>query len=143
LSFYSIPQPRSDTYSIVVTAGVPQSLIVTTRDEFGNTLSTRMGETLSIQTKNADQTSANVLSYTVTYVGNGQFSISFYLRKAQQYEIQVLISEKQISNSPFFCKAIPSYPVGEKSFNTTAIPSVVVAGDNANFTIQVITQNIE
>jgi hypothetical protein len=138
LSSYAFPQFFSDMYRIVVTAGVQQSLIVTTRDDFGNTLSTRMGETLTIQTKNSDQSFADMFSYTVTYIGYGQFSCAFNLLKAQRYEIQILISDKQISNSPFFCTVVPSYAVGEKSFNTSEIPSLVVAGDNVNFTIQVV-----
>lgn len=128
-------------YAIVMTAGVPQTLIVTTRDEFGNTLSTRMGETLSIQIKDADQTLADKFSYTVTYIGYGQFSSVFNLLKVQRYEMEILISEKLISNSSFRCTVIPSYAVGEKSFNTSAIPSIVVAGDYANFTIQVVRQS--
>lgn len=126
-----------------MTAGVQHSLIVTTRDDFGNTLSTRMGESLTIQAKTSDQSSADMFLYTVTYIGFGQFSCAFNLLKAQGYELQILISDKQILNSPFYCTVVPSYAVGEKSFNASEIPSLVVAGENVNFTIQVVWLSVE
>ena len=139
-SSYRFPQFPSAVYSIIATAGVKQSVIVTTRDEFGNVLSTRMGETLSMELNIADQISAESFSFsqTVSYIGYGQFLIVFQLLSAQNYKLQILISGQQISNSPFTCIVEPSFPVGEMSFNTSVIPSVVVAGETANFTVQVV-----
>lgn len=119
------------------TAGMSKTLVLTTRDKYGNVQASKMSESPAMLVAGPIQIPAGSFTYSFTYVGSGQYSANFLLLLAGRFHIQVLLGSKQVSKSPFACLVTPSFAVGPSSFNSSAVPSFVEAGQLAQFTVQV------
>ena len=112
-------------------------LTVTTKDEFGNIQLDEMSSPPSLSASNQGNIIQGAFTYSFTYVGNGQYTALFQFIIARVFQVKVLIGQKQIMRSPFTCLVMPSFAVGATSYNSSAIPYFVEAGQRAQFTIQV------
>jgi hypothetical protein len=127
---------QADAETINTTAGVSQKVLVTTRDEFGNILTTRMDDWLTMQTSPFDH-SFEFFSFSTSYVGNGQFIVTFSILRAFRYKVHIMIEGMNIIRSPFECTVLPSIAVGYRSFNSSIIPNMAIAGKISVFSLQV------
>lgn len=138
------PSPEETTFAfadeqrnITATAGVPKTLFITTRDQYGNIQAVPLTAPLRMQAFGAEGKALQSLSFSFTYIGSGQYSGQFQFLLARKYSVQILISQTDIAKSPFECTVIPSSAVGIMSYNSSSVPSQVQAGQRVAFKVQV------
>ena len=123
--------------NITATAGMLKTLYILTRDQFDNIQTSALSDPPKLQALGAEQEALQSFTYALTYIGGGQYSAQFQFLLARAYHVQILISQAAISRSPFPCFVVPSLAVGGMSYNSSAVPSGVEAGQRASFRVQV------
>ncbi len=140
----SIPSPEHTSFNFAVeelnitaTAGMLKTLNIITRDEFDNVQASALSDPPILQALGAEPEALQTFTYTLMYIGGGQYSAQFQFLLARTYSVQILISQAAIAKSPFPCVVVPSSAVGGMSHNSSAVPSSIEAGQRATFRIQV------
>ena len=123
----------------ICTAGIFSSVRIQAKDQFGN-VRTDGGDENFVVIRNSTLSPLGAFSFKTQYLIEGKTDAAFRAEKAGKYLVHVVQAGIQLLGSPFYTEVLPAVASAQSSYNSSAVPSVGIAGEKLSFSIQAVDE---